>query len=50
MSLGGLVIGFYKGWSLALAMLAIGPIMFCGVAIFGGIMQKRSLEGMKAYG
>ena len=49
MSLGGLVVGFYKGWSLTLAMFAIGPIMFCGMGSFMAIMAKNSEVSLRAY-
>jgi len=39
MSVSGLFVGFYKGWSLTLAMFAIGPVLFLGMGIFGHIMQ-----------
>ena len=35
MTLSGFAVGFYKGWSLAFAMLAIAPIMLIGMGIFG---------------
>ena len=49
MSFSGLLTGFYKGWSLALAMFAIAPILCCGMGIFGHIMQKNSVVTGRAY-
>jgi len=49
MCVSGLGVAFYKGWSLALAMFAIGPIMLIGMGIFGAIMQQNTLVTMKAY-
>ena len=50
MSLSGIVVGFYKGWSLALAMLGIAPIMLAGMTIFAMVQQKNALTTMRAYG
>jgi ABC-type multidrug transport system fused ATPase/permease subunit len=50
MCLAGFTTGLYKGWSLALAMLGIAPIMLVGMGCFGSVMQKRTVESMKAYG
>lgn len=49
MTLAGLFVGFYKGWSLALAMMAMGPILMIGMAIFGHAMQKGSIVSLRAY-
>ena len=38
MCLSGFATGAYKGWSLALAMLGVGPIMLIGMGIFGSVM------------
>ena len=50
MCLFGFATGLYKGWSLALALLGIGPIMLTGMGIFGAVMQDRTIVAMKAYG
>lgn len=50
MCISGFFVGFYKGWSLAFAMLAIAPIMLIGMAVFGSVMQKKTIAGMRAYG
>lgn len=50
MSLGGLALGFAKGWSLALVICAIGPMFMIGMAVFGGQLKKRTVTTMKAYG
>ena len=50
MCFAGFTTGLYKGWSLALAMLGIAPILLIGMGCFGATMQKRTIESMKAYG
>lgn len=50
MCLSGLATGFYKGWSLSLALLGIGPIIMIGMGCFGAVMSKRTIASMKAYG
>lgn len=45
----GLFVAFYKGWTLAFAMLGIGPILLTGMIIFSTIMMKRQSITMKAY-
>ena len=49
MCISGLCVGFIKGWSLALAMFAIGPIMMIGMGLFGQVMQNKSLVSRRAY-
>ena len=43
MSLAGIFVGFYKGWIMAFAMLAIGPILLVGMGMFGAVMQKNTI-------
>ena len=50
MCFSGFATGLYKGWSLALAMLGIAPIMLIGMGIFGHVMANRTLASTKAYG
>ena len=50
MSLSGLTLGFLKGWSLALAICAIGPMFMIGGAVFTASIKTRILQAMKAYG
>ena len=50
MSLSGMVVAFIKGWSLALAMLGIAPILMIGMGIFATVMQKDTITSMRAYG
>ena len=50
MCIAGFATGLYKGWSLALAMIGIAPILLIGMGIFGAVQQKRTIESMKAYG
>lgn len=38
MSLFGFIFAFYKGWSLALVLLAFSPIVFIGMSVFTAIM------------
>lgn len=49
MCVSGLFVAFYKGWTLAFAMLGIGPILIIGMSIFSGIMMKRQGVTMRAY-
>lgn len=49
MCVSGLFVAFYKGWTLAFAMLGIGPIMIIGLGIFSSIMMQRQQVSMKAY-
>jgi len=49
MSISGFFVGFYKGWKLALCMLAIGPVILIGMGIFGHIIQRNTLVVMQAY-
>ena len=46
----GMFVAFYKGWSLAFAMLGIAPIILIGMGIFSSVMMKRSSVTMRAYG
>jgi ATP-binding cassette subfamily B (MDR/TAP) protein 1 len=50
MCVAGLFVGFYKGWTLAFAMLGIAPIMLIGMGIFSSVMMKRASVTMRAYG
>lgn len=50
MCLSGFVVAFVKGWTLAFAMLGVGPIMMIGMTIFASVMQKRTVASMRAYG
>ncbi len=50
MCISGFVVGFVKGWTLAFAMLAIAPIMMCGISVFGAAMQGKTVAATKAYG
>lgn len=50
MCISGFVVAFVKGWTLAFAMLGIGPIMMTGMIIFASVMQKRTISSMRAYG
>jgi len=38
MTVSGLVLGFTKGWSLALCILGLSPVLMVLVTIFGKIM------------
>jgi ABC-type bacteriocin/lantibiotic exporter with double-glycine peptidase domain len=50
MCLAGLFVGFYKGWTLAFAMLAIAPVLLIGMGIFSSVLMKRAGATMRAYG
>jgi ABC-type multidrug transport system fused ATPase/permease subunit len=50
MTLCGLVIAFVNGWSLALAMVAIGPAIGVCAACFGAMTTGKFKAGLKAYG
>lgn len=50
MCISGLALGFSKGWSLALAMLGIGPIFITGLIIFTGALKKKVMTSIQAYG
>ena len=49
MFMSGLVVGSTKGGSLAAAMLAVGPIIFTGIAVFAVNLAKRTMIIMKSY-
>jgi ABC-type multidrug transport system fused ATPase/permease subunit len=49
MTISGLVIGFINGWSLALVMLAIGPIMGVAATFFGKTAMNKFVVQMRAY-
>ena len=50
MCISGFVVAFYKGWTLAFAMLGIAPIMMIGMGCFAEVMQNKAVRTMKAYG
>jgi hypothetical protein len=50
MCIAGLFVGAYKGWSLALVMLSIMPLMMCGMIVFATIMQSNQKASDIAYG
>lgn len=41
MSLSGLTLGFIRGWSLALAMLGIAPIVLIGMSVFTNAISSK---------
>lgn len=49
MSITGIVVGFVNGWSLALLMLAIGPLMGIAASFLGKAAMAKVLTQMKAY-
>lgn len=49
MCISGMTVAFYKGWSLAFAMLGIAPIMMIGMGIFAKQMEKGSIAATRAY-
>ena len=50
MSVSGLGLGFYKGWSLTLALLLIGPLIGIGFTSFMVMMTKGMAETIRSYG
>lgn len=50
MAISGLALGFLKGWSMALAMLGIAPLMFGGMSVFAYSLKKRLGVILRAYG
>ena len=50
MSFCGIALGFIKGWSLALAMLGIAPIILTGLTAFAISLKKRLFVILRAYG
>ena len=50
MCISGFFVAFYKGWSLALVLLAIGPLMMVGMGTFSHVMETRAGITMRAYG
>lgn len=49
MSISGFVVGFMKGWSLALAILAIAPVLFLSGAFFGKVQERGSEAAQLAF-
>jgi len=49
MLLSGFIIGFVKGWQLALVICACVPLMVVGAAMYGFVLQKIAIVTNKAY-
>jgi ATP-binding cassette subfamily B (MDR/TAP) protein 1 len=49
MLVAGFVIGFVKGWQLALVICACVPLMVVGAALYGFVLQKIAVVTNKAY-
>lgn len=49
MTICGFVIGIVNGWSLALAMTAVGPVIGICAWCYSLMANKKSSEGLKAY-
>ena len=49
MSLSGMALAFYKGWSLALPMLVLAPIILIGLNIFIKQIAQKFIVGAKAF-
>jgi ATP-binding cassette, subfamily B (MDR/TAP), member 1 len=49
MCLCGLIIGIVNGWSLALAYLAVGPVLGFGAVNFGGKAVSKFMRGLAGY-
>jgi len=50
MCVSGFLVAFVKGWSLALAMLGVAPIMLIGLGIYGLVQEKGIYEEARQYG
>ena len=50
MLISGLGLAFSLGWSLALAMLGIVPILGIGIKVFFGSLGGAAIKNLKAYG
>jgi len=50
MSISGMTLGFVKGWSLALLMLVLCPILFIGITVFGTFASTKAIKSIRAYG
>lgn len=49
MVISGFLIGLFFGWSLCLAMFAIGPLIGVCAAMFGIMLNSKSAKGLKSY-
>ena len=49
MSLSGFMVGFFKGWSLALAILAIAPALIFVAMLFGKVQEAGSKKSQLAF-
>ena len=45
----GLILGFTKGWSLALAMTAIGPMIIVGLLSFMAVLTASMADRVRSY-
>jgi len=50
MTICGIIIGIINGWSLALALFAVGPVVGVTAMFFGKTMESRFSKALKAYG
>ena len=48
-TISGFIIGFVKGWQLALVILAVTPLLGAAGAFIGKLMAESATEGMAAY-
>lgn len=49
MAISGLALAFYKGWSLALPMLILVPIIVCGLSCFIKQITQKFIVSGKAF-
>ena len=49
MTISGFAVGFYKGWSMSLIMLAISPIMIIGLTLFMYYVGQQTAVEKDAY-
>ncbi|CAF1046776.1 unnamed protein product [Rotaria sordida] len=47
--IGGMALGFIKGWKLTLVVLSVSPILFGGAVILVQIIAKATSEELKSY-
>ena len=50
MSISGLVLGFTKGWALALCILGLAPFLVILVALIGKVLTDGITQSLIAYG
>lgn len=49
MTISGFTTAFIKGWTLAFVMMAMTPVLLCGMGVFGVVMEKKAVTLNRAY-